>query len=182
MHRSIHELLKLYRDLIRDPSVDVRVKMWAKGELAELRPHLAEVRRDGAYQDFLLSYIQREAVKMKARLNGDPYDHPFDGTRDQPVCTCDGACPLKREELPKEFRDAPTIDEGARRFRHAHPGHPIVVDDGRQAYAQLVGDVEDSLVRIVVGLANNCTPGDEEWPDDSPADKQIETPNPEPAD
>lgn len=149
------------------PDIAVEVKLWARRRRADVRSDMERIIRDDGYRDFLLSFIQQEAAKVKAHLNGDPHDHPYDGTRTRPVCTCDGQCPLKRGELPKEFRDAPSVDTGARQFRHAHRGHPLVIDDGREAFARLVAYVEDELVCINIGLANGVRPTDDEWPDDA---------------
>lgn len=152
-HDSLSALRKDIHDHLLDPSVDTKVKQWARRRLAAIREDYERVTRPGAYHDFVLEYIQREATKYKAHLRNSPQDHPYDGTRERAICGCDETCALKREELPKEVADH-GVDRGTKEFRHAHSGHPIVLDEARRKFGSLVGDVEDALTVVMVGLAD----------------------------
>jgi hypothetical protein len=94
------------------------------------------------YEHFVLSYIQREQARFRA--SGD--DHPYQGTRETKVCTCDAHnCPLKKGRLPREIAEADDLNEGIREFRQrpSHNGDPLVLSEARQVYAEVKSAVDE---------------------------------------
>jgi len=169
---AIRRLEKDIHDHRLDPSVDTRVKLWARARRSEIRSELELVTRPGGYEDFILSYLQREAAKYKAYLDGEPAAHPYGGERTRQLCSCTSSeCPLKEERLPRQLDDAESLDRGIVRFRHAHRGHPLLLDEAREAFAETVTRVEQALTTITIGLANEVViapDGREFRPDELP--------------
>lgn len=94
------------------------------------------------YEAFVLSYIQREQARHRSR----PDDHPYDGSRDRVVCTCNAHnCPLIKGELPREIGDAADLNDGIREFRQRprHDGDPLVLTEARQVYAEIKAAVDE---------------------------------------
>lgn len=153
--QSIQRLEEEIHGMLLDPSIDTRVKLWARDRRTAIAGDLSAVRRANAYRDFVLSYIQREAAKYKAFLHDEPEAHPYDGRRERQLCSCDEEeCPIKQEELPRQLREADSLDAGFIEFRHDHRGHPLLLDEARQAFTKRVQHVEQALTNVMVGLAN----------------------------
>jgi len=110
-------------------SIEVKQKRRANDWLDRHRNLLAVVEGVDGYEDFVLSYIQREQSRNAA------------GEREERVCTCEPSnCPLKKGKLPREVREAPTVDAGIAAFRTRpfHDGEPVVLTEAKEAYGNLV--------------------------------------------
>lgn len=109
-----------------------------------------------SHEEFAIAYIQREQTRTKH----PPDEHPHDGQRDRPLCTClPSNCPLKQGRLPRELEEAPTLTAGIKSFRARafHDGEPVVLADARRVYEQslaAVKEVHDTAYAILAhGLA-----------------------------
>ncbi len=154
MQRRYQYIDRLHDDVqreLRRPSLDADVKEWARRHLRAIRAERDLVlRRDDGYQDFLLSYLAREADKPRpgADVSASPYDEP----RHEPLCTCAySGCHLKHGQLGPQIRNAASIATGIREFQRQHAGLPVVlvgipgsdeVTGARDAWSELCGLVE----------------------------------------
>ena len=169
-------LLKRIDILLRDPSIETAIKRWALDELDERASDRQRVLREGAYEDFVLAHVQREAE----RFTSD------DGERTEPLCSCrDTECPMKQRTLPAHLQEADSIDAGIRAFRQEHRGNPRVLGEAQQAWGNLVADIEQDHREIMLHLSDETIPADagtDETPATSPAadrsttDTDTETP------
>lgn len=104
-----------------------------------------------SHEEFVIAYIQREQTRMARH----PDDHPYEGRRERPLCTCAPSnCPLKQGRLPRELDEAPTLSAGIKAFRARpfHDGEPIVLSDARQVYnesLEAAKEVHDTAFNIL---------------------------------
>lgn len=159
-----------------DHTPSQRTRQWATWRLEQLTPRLKRVTRPDAYHAFLVGYLEAEAEKftLTRQADGDDANDILDGTpyeslRDTAVCTCNGRfahrCELKQGRLPREIDTASDIDTGIERFRHGHGGRPIALLEAREAYWELVADVERQLRTILMHLSMDSIPRETDWPD-----------------
>lgn len=158
---QIEQLSKDVAKNLRKPSLDPEVAASVRRHLREIGIDQYNVLRDDAYENFALSYLQREESKF--RPDGTRPDVP--GKRDAKLCHCkDSDCPLKRGELPVAVRNADGIDEGILAFKREHTGYPRVLDEVSDAWAAKCQLVEDALTAALVALNKDLTI--QELPDD----------------
>jgi hypothetical protein len=120
--------------------IDAAVRDWGAEVVQQYQSEIdLVVRGDEGYEEFLLEHVQGELRLLRA----DPEDLPDDvEPREKPVCTCgDVGCDLKRGRLPKRVRDADDLQRGIEQFRREHPGDPLVLTTGREAWSDLRGRV-----------------------------------------
>jgi hypothetical protein len=104
-----------------------------------------------SHAEFVVAYIQREQTRASVPVG----EHPHDGHRDDPLCTCLASnCPLKQGRLPRELDDAETLSEGIKAFRSRpfHDGEPVVLSEARQVYNQALEaskEVHDTAFQIL---------------------------------
>lgn len=107
---------------------------------------VAAVLNGSGYEEFLASYISAEQAAFK-----DP-----EGGRTQPLCTCDSAfCSLKEGRLPVRIRRADKLDREIERWAQDHAGHPTVLDDAREEWAQTRAEVYNGLRIALTALRQN---------------------------
>lgn len=144
--RDLEELYDKVNRKFSRTAIPPAVKEWAARHLRAIQPDLDQVLggRVG-FQDFLLTYIQREVERFQAE---DRDAVPYDELRETPLCTCrDFQCELKKGRLPKAIRTTRTLRDGIRRFKQTHTGDPIVLEGtedlpgARQAWAEKRGRV-----------------------------------------
>jgi hypothetical protein len=148
---------RIHTNRLRE-SRDADVKRWVD---SELRRHAAPIRRvsgEKVFQNFVLTYIKREKVKFQEPA--DSRQNPYDEARERPLCTCNEDCAIKAADQPVEFRRYENLDAAIRAFKRSHPGHPLVLDDARDAWYELVSDVEELLRLLLNALIDNEIPSE----------------------
>lgn len=181
--RSLPEERALIEDRLRNPGINVEIRVWAIRRLKAIQQPYEYVRRgDAGYQDYLLSVLDREADRYHAT---DVDAIPWDSLREEPLCTCsDGGCPLKHGQLPLVVREAETVSLGIFEFKHTHSGTPVVLDnpDGeppgaRQRWAAMRGEVWSVHERVKAYLSTDVEePPDTDEDDVQAADVPIVSP------
>lgn len=170
----IHNLEKDILDEFNNKAGSFRTEQYANWKLTQIRPKLQRVKRETAYEDFLLRHLESEREKFRLyRQDGEREEildgTPYDELREEPVCTCNGKrshqCPLKRGILPREVREAGDLDEGIRQFAANHDGNPVVLYDAQDAFESLVGAVEKELRELLSVLTLDTIPPNTGWPD-----------------
>lgn len=85
--------------------------------------------------DYVAAYCSREAEKLKAHRRDDPHDHPYQGTRERELCSCDDRfCELKDGKLPRRIRRSGNPLREIQQFRYDHRGEPFVLVEAEDAY------------------------------------------------
>jgi len=146
-----------------DKSIPTAQKRRANEWLSRHEAILAVAERADGYEEFVLSYIQREQSRLR------------DGRRqrDRPVCTCENInCPLKLGRLPRQIREADAVDDGIQDFRtgQRHQGEPRVLTEAQEAYAELMTATGEILREAITVLT-----ADDEEPRDDPVTLSSET-------
>jgi hypothetical protein len=136
--------------------IDTDVKLWVDKQLRQYNQLIERVTGDDAYHDFLLTYIKREQIKYQADALDRP--NPYDERRERPLCTCTHECPIQSANQPVEFRQHDDLDVAIRKYKQNHTGHPIVLDDAREAWSEKVGDALFLLRSLLNALTNNQIP------------------------
>lgn len=177
----VDNLEKDILDEFNDKSGSFETQQYANWRLTQMRPKIQRVKRDTAYEDFLLRHLEAEREKFHLSrkdgeedlLDGTPYDE----LRKEPVCTCDSKlshrCPLKRGILPREVNEADDLDEGIRQFAANHDGNPVVLYDAQDAFESLVGEVEKELRELLSALTLDTIPPNADWPGADNQDAQL---------
>jgi len=132
------------------------LKRWADRMLREYETKLQRVLGENAHQDYLLTHIKREKTKLQVPANSP--QNPYDEERDTPLCTCGLECAIQSAEEPVEFRRNDDLDTAVRAFKRSHPGHPIVLDEARDAYYEDVAEVRDVLRLLMVAFQHDEIP------------------------
>jgi len=139
---------------IEQPSVDPGLKLDASEALREVRGDLNDVITQDDREAFVLRHLQREAERFEAddeTLAALDADEP----RTRPLCTCrDSGCALKEGRLPVVVREASSLQEGIRRFRHEHTGDPVVLDDADSKLDDKKARVMQTYDHIMISLSN----------------------------
>lgn len=169
-----YDQLRTFLTRIQDPSDEMSpdedvIKAVTSRE-ADVAERASSVLREDSYQDFLLSFVQRERERFLAET---PDEHDYgDEVRSEPLCTCsDAFCDLKQGKLPVVVRRAEDLDVGIRKFKQAHHGYPRVLDEAQEARdAKLSGIVAD-LGKLIVALSKNIPP--DELPESRSPDQPI---------
>lgn len=150
---------RIHTNRLRE-SRDGEVKRWVD---RELRRHAAPIRRvsgENVFQNFILTYLKREKVKFQEPA--ESRQNPYGESRDRPLCTCNEDCAIKAADEPVEFKRYENLDAAIRAFKRRHPGHPLVLDDARDAWYEHVSDVEDLLRLLLNAIIDNEIPPEEE--------------------
>jgi hypothetical protein len=156
--------------------VSMETKQHVNRRLTDLRPKIHAVCREDGYEDHLIDSIQREKERFQLYRrfqntdveDGAAFlaDTPYDEFRTQPVCTCDGKhahrCPIKLGRLPREIRDADTIDAGIRDFQGVHGGRPLALLDAQDTFAEKQAAVEEELRTCLAILSTDEIPEDDD--------------------
>lgn len=147
-----------------DRTLPVELKAAVHKEMAAIDGRLEAMTADDGHVEFALDYISREAEAWR----DDDLDQ--DEQRDDPPCTCgDRWCDVKWGRLPKEVKEAPTLEVGTRRFHQSHDGRPNVLFEARDAYHDERGDLMAVVRKCRIALTNRVHPGEiEEWGEMSP--------------
>lgn len=137
-----------------NPAIEPAVKEWALDQLQEYQRKIDYViHGDTGYEDFLLTYVQREVD----RYDVDADDLP-DGVepREKPLCTCaDVGCHLKRGQLPQRIRSAQRLEQGLLRSRQEHPGEPVVLSDALDEWSEMHGEVFGLIRNVVIYMTED---------------------------
>lgn len=139
------------------------------------------------FLEFASSFISREKTRLDAYRAGEPRAHPYEGTRERPLCTCsDRYCPIKDGRLPNWVRSAADSEEATRQLMHEHSGDPLVIQDMRRSYDELCAEFDHLHRTIIICGTHNLHPDDvdslgDEPTDDESTDEQA-TPTPAVAD
>lgn len=136
-----------------DKSIDDEQKRRTNEWLDRHREILAQVKKAGGYEQFVLSYIQGEQSRNLRGTGGT--------LRERPLCTCPPSnCPLKQGRLPREIKEADTVDEGIDRFRSVpyHFGEPIVLSEAQDVYAELMMAADEVYREALVIVSGDGEP------------------------
>ena len=144
-----------------DKDPDPEVKEWVNRQLRQYSALVRRVTGPEAYQDFVLTYVRRERTKLQESADSDR--NPYDENRERPLCTCGLECAIQEAREPIEFKQYDSIDAAIRAFKRTHPGHPLVLDEARDAWATQEGDLKLLYRRLLTALVNNEIP---DWDDE----------------
>lgn len=132
------------------------------------------------YLEYASTFISREKTKLDAYRGDDKHDHPYDGTRERPLCTCsDRFCTIKEGKLPGWVRTASNPAEATRQLMHQHNGDPLVLQDLKRSYDELCADFDHHHRQIIICGTHNIHPdeldGLEGGSDEDETDETEET-------
>ncbi|NLV14357.1 hypothetical protein [Haloarcula argentinensis] len=153
----LNEELLNYQEVADPAAIDA-----AEEKRSEAEPDLSEIMRPNAYERHLNTFLAEAADALEA------------GERDDPLCDCPRpTCPLKRQALPPQVLDAPSLDEGIRLYQRDHVGSAAVLDDARTSFNETCAEVK-SVLREAVGLIKqrNLESSDDES-DETDADTET---------
>lgn len=162
MTSSDHQKLRddAYRAFKRN-SLDPEVQLALDREYQKADKHERLVLTDDGYQEFASTFISKEKTKLDAYRADDPTNHPYEGKRERPLCTCsDRFCTIKDGKLPRRVRTADDPVEATRRFMHNHPGDPLVLQDLKREYDELCAEFDHRHRRIIICGTHNIHPDD----------------------
>ncbi|PCR88696.1 hypothetical protein [Natrinema ejinorense] len=176
---SNHQKLRddAYRAFKRN-SLDPEVQLALDREYQQADQHARLVLTDDGYQEFASTFVSSAKTKLDAYRAGDPTSHPYDGTREQPLCTCsDRFCTIKDGRLPRRVRAADDPVEATRQFMHTHSGDPLVLQDLKREYDELCAEFDHRHRRIIICGTHNIHPDDLDGlePATDDADAESET-------
>jgi hypothetical protein len=140
-----------YRQVVNDPEVAA----WADQKFDGLDVQYQRLVADNGYHNHLLQYIS----EAHDSLTGD-------GGRDEPLCTCDRNCALKRGTLPPAVRMADSLDDGISDFELSHPGTPSVLIDAREAWFDRAREVRREMKAVHIALKRERLPVDAQAKDE----------------
>jgi len=132
------------------------VTRWVDMMLREIETQVLRVIGERAHQDYILTHIKREKTKLQQPT--DSRKNPYNKDRERPLCTCGLECAIQSADEPAEFKEIDDLDEAIRAFKRSHPGHPIVLDEAREAYYEEVAEVRDILRELVLALMHDEIP------------------------
>lgn len=139
-----------YRAFSRN-GLDPEIQVALDAEYREVDPIAQIVLTDDGYQEFAARYISKELTKLEAYQSGDPRDHPYDGTRERPMCTCnDRYCAFKEGRLTRSIRTAADPVDATRHEMHTHNGDPLVLQDLKSEYDDLCAEFDHRHRRIII--------------------------------
>lgn len=153
---SVPKLLEKIHYYRIDDSKPAEVKLWADRLLREHTTLVNRVTGDHSHQDFLLTYIRRE--KTKFQESADSRRNPYNERREKPLCTCGLECAIQKGHEPAEFSQHDDLDTAVRAFKRAHSGHPLVLDEAREAYYDELGRAKDLLRLLLVAFRHEVVP------------------------
>lgn len=162
MGSSDHQKLRddAYRAFKRN-SLDPAVQLALDREYQQADQHARLVLTDDGYQEFASTFVSRAKTKLEAAKADAPTDHPYDGKRTRPLCTCsDRYCTIKDGRLPRRIRDAEDPVEATRQFMHTHSGDPLVLQDLKREYDELCAEFDHRHRRIIICGTHNIHPDD----------------------
>jgi hypothetical protein len=145
MHDRVQELLNSIEES-RSIPLPEHVELWVDHRKKQIRSDIELLRQPRAYEHVLLEYVQRQYERRQERAD--------------PLCTCPNRCPVKEGRLPARLRTATSIDEGMRDYRQVHVGQPLVLDEGYEAYRDLVAHVVTELERVHTAMLREELPPD----------------------
>lgn len=142
-----------------DRTLDTDIKLALNEEFEKVDKLERIVLDEDGFIEFLADYINREATKYAAYDQGEPREHPHDGTRTKPLCTCsDRYCALKEATLPRPIREAEEPQDAIRRFKHEHRGDPLVLSDALDVYDDKRAEYKAIFRRIYVCATEQIHP------------------------
>ncbi len=142
-------------------SLDPEVKVALNEEFRKVNPTARIVLTDDGYLEFLASFVSREHTKLKAYRQGDKHDHPYDGVRKEPLCTCaDRYCAFKEGRLMRQIREADDPVAEIRRVKHSHSGDVLVLQDASDEYDEICAEFDHAHRRIIICGQYNTHPDD----------------------
>lgn len=117
-----------------------------------------------AKEEFLIDYLGVQ----KARFDADtPADIPewvaalpwadAESVRTESLCDCNNKCQTKQARLSARVREAETVNAGVREEKQTHPGHPVALVEGNNAFNQRLADARLQLQTILSALSSNIT-------------------------
>lgn len=117
---------------------DESVIRWAIDGRREMREQLDYLRRENGYEHYVLDRIHEERQKSMD---------------ERQICTCGNSdCELKQGSIPRDLRRADDFETGVRRFKQNHYGKPIVLENCRDEWAEMIHVVENRYLLLISGL------------------------------
>ena len=140
------------------PEGNDEVINWALNELRSIYSKLETVRRDDAYQRFVMRYVSEFDPEENCDDDGEPL----------PPCSCANDCPIIRGQLPARIENSSNPEVDAEKWALAHNGTPHALIRADEAYRDLKAEIHHDLTRIKIGTGSHKIITPEELEESTP--------------